>query len=138
MHNHNEGRILIVRPKEVKGAIICLVSGYGTTSAEMITRANWLDLSWYLLGMPTLVAAWLLVLMIYRGRIWARLVFAIMTAAWLPWMATSSIMAGTKPVIDSPITFCTQLFLLAAAVTLLFSQHANAWFREVNRLASKH
>ena len=49
----------------------------------MISRLSWSDVFTYILGIPTLLVVWLLVIMIVRGQNWARWMFVALTGCWL-------------------------------------------------------
>jgi hypothetical protein len=85
----------------------------------------------FIVGAFAVVASAAVVLMISRGRNWARVLFALLFIFGIP--TTISIISSKQaPLADSPAKIFLLVFQIAAhiaALALLFFPASNAWFR---------
>ena len=112
------------RPNSTKLAMCCLVASYAIASVRMISRLSWSDVFTYVLGIPTLLIAGLLVIMLVRGENWARWVFVVLTSCWL--MMLSFDHKGMTA-LDAGLPVLHLILNLTAAF-LLFTRSSNDWF----------
>jgi peptidoglycan/LPS O-acetylase OafA/YrhL len=114
------------RPNSVKIAVGCLVVSYGSDSIQTALRINWSDFHPYIVGVFGLLIGWLLVIMIYQRKTWARWLYAGFTAAGLLMLA-----AHFNYRVNGVTSFLWLLYLILSltAAIMLFTPTSNDWFK---------
>jgi hypothetical protein len=116
------------RPNSLKMAIYCLLVSYVVASVQVLLKLHWSDLKAYALGITGLLVSWLFVFLIYRGRNWARWLYAGFMTVWLVSLAadmkhTTQLGGGDRALL------VLYLILGLTAVILLFTPASTHWFK---------
>ena len=116
------------RPNSVKMAMRCLIVSFGAASVQMLSQIRWSDLVPYIPWILACFAVWFLIWMIYRGKNWARWIYAGLTVNWLVVLAANiKFTTRLNGVAGALLVLYVVLGLTAAC--LLFSPASNKWFR---------
>jgi hypothetical protein len=119
----------IPRPLITKIAMCCLVVSNVAGSVQMITRVSWTGVFTYVLGIPTLLTLWLLIILIIRGQNWARWLLLGYTGFGLVLFLFDH--PGVKG-LNADGLF--HLILDMIVVLLLFTPSSNDWFHHNKKL----
>jgi len=120
------------RPNSVKIAVGCLVVSLGSDSIQTVLRINWSDFHPYIIGVFTLLISWLLVIMIYQRKNWARWLYAALTAAGLLMLPVHFKSWVTGAALSLWLLY---LILSLTAAIMLFTPTSNDWFKTYGKSA---
>jgi hypothetical protein len=126
------------KPKQVKlavallwislalGPLNLLLDDKSPARTIVASQPAFLGLMAGVVGVLALMAV--LVVFIYRGRNWARVVYLVMyLLGALPWLLSLPVLFGRSPVAGA--VYVVQGTIQAVALYFIFSQPGSAWFR---------